>query len=182
MKKDLKFLLIAVVGIIVLVAVAGMYKFNVLGDDVHYEDDVEELGEFDDYIVEKSDDTFDILVGTWRWVRTEMNSDEGINPQPSSDDFSITFNEDGSFSGTTDCNNFGGNSFVVQDRRIGWGPMFSTKMYCEGSQEQEFINLISETQSYHWDDEQHVDMLYFMLPYDSGALVFTKIREDHEDL
>jgi heat shock protein HslJ len=180
MKKDIKFLLVMVIGIVVLLAITGIYQFGTPTDNVPQENDYMEFGDFDDEVREKSDSTLDTLVGTWLWTGTEMNSDEGRNPQPESDDYLITFHDDGTFSAVTDCNDFHAAHFRVQNSRIAWGPVASTKKYCRDSQEQEFINLVLETESYYWDDERHEDMLYLMLPYDSGSVVFTKIDDSQE--
>ena len=108
------------------------------------------------------------LVGTWTWVGTVMNSNEGINPQPISDDFSLTFNDEGRINGTTDCNSLSAE-YDATDTSLSLGPIIATRMYCEGSQETEFSNLIAEVDGYMFDDN---GQLLLALPYDSGTLVF----------
>ena len=44
--------------------------------------------------------------------------------------------------GTTDCNGFSG-SYTQTDVRLESGPFAMTKMFCEGSQEMEFMNLVT---------------------------------------
>ena len=97
-----------------------------------------------------------------------MNSDEGINPQPKSEAFTISFNKDGRVVGTTDCNNFMGG-FTVDGSKLSFGPLASTMMFCQDSQELEFTKLISETKSYLITDD---GKLALELPFDSGSVIF----------
>ena len=108
------------------------------------------------------------LVGTWTWVETEMNSEEGINPQPESDDFTLTFNSDGSVYGTTDCNNISAE-YEASDTSLSLGPIIATRMYCENSQENDFNALLSDVDGYMLADD---GKLLLALPYDSGNLIF----------
>lgn len=75
----------------------------------------------------------------WIWVSAIRDGEE-ITPNQT-DSFSINFQSDGLMRGTTDCNSFsadynlGGNKIIL-------GPLASTKMFCQNSQEQVFIDLI----------------------------------------
>jgi heat shock protein HslJ len=57
--------------------------------------------------------------------------------------------KDGSFSITTDCNNAGGN-YSEKDKKISFGSIFITEMYCEGSQEKDFIKGLEQVESYYF--------------------------------
>lgn len=102
----------------------------------------------------------------WKWVRTQMNDGTVINPaQPGV--FTLTFGDDGNVNGTTDCNSFFG-SYNMQDGLLSFGPLAMTKMFCEASQEMEFLKYLVEVQSYLIIDGQ----LVLEIKYDSGQLIF----------
>jgi heat shock protein HslJ len=82
---------------------------------------------------------------TWVWEQTVLGEitsvySKKIIPKKIGE-FTLTFMEDGTVSGQTDCNNFGG-TYIIEDNRITFGNFMSTMMYCENSQEQEFISMI----------------------------------------
>ncbi|HKK54311.1 MAG TPA: META domain-containing protein [Patescibacteria group bacterium] len=110
------------------------------------------------------------LVGkTWVWKETIMSNDEKVVPKnPKA--FTITFKEDGSVSGSTDCNSFGG-SYELSDNKIEFSPFAMTKMYCEGSQEQEFVDLVKESNTVQFNNENN---LVLLLPFDSGSIIFSE--------
>jgi hypothetical protein len=49
--------------------------------------------------------------------------------------------------------------------------MASTLMYCEGSQESEFIRMVSSANQVFFDSNNN---LVLLLPYDSGSVMFIK--------
>jgi len=105
---------------------------------------------------------------SWQWVKTSYNNDTEIVPAEI-DAFTITFDDNGSFSATTDCNTLGG-SYSLEGKQIVFGEdMFMTKMFCEGSQEQEFVALLGEVQSYFFTNRGE---LVFDLKFDSGSAFF----------
>lgn len=109
----------------------------------------------------------DLQSKTWVWESALYNDSREIKPKtPGS--FVITFGEDSKFSVKTDCNSVGG-SFVAEDGQISMSDIYMTKMYCEGSQEMEFIKMLENTSSYHFDTEGE---LILDLKFDSGSVVF----------
>ncbi len=80
----------------------------------------------------------------WVWVKTlngtgpEAVIDERLAPRKSGV-FTISFKGDGQISGTTDCNNFSGTYTTIGEIK----PLASTLMFCEGSQESEFLKMIT---------------------------------------
>lgn len=119
---------------------------EVIGDDIN----IYESGK----LIFKSFKTGDELVNengvdfitsaTWKWVSTiDKNSGTEITPK-NKDAFKVTFTKDGNVGGSTDCNGFGG-TFEQSDWKIKIGPLMSTMMYCEGSQESEFTNDFSNS-------------------------------------
>lgn len=91
----------------------------------------------------------DKLAGTWVWQATTIG---GVVTEPNRPGvFSITFNDGtGTVQGKTDCNGFGGSYKVGANDSLNFGPLNSTLMYCEGSQEQEFVSAISTVRSYYF--------------------------------
>jgi len=86
-------------------------------------------------------------------------NDKGQNITPNkSDAFTLTFKEDGMVYGTTDCNNFSG-SYTIDGENLTFGPMASTKMFCEGSQETIFMQMLGRTASYFFDKENSLVLL-----------------------
>ena len=93
-------------------------------------------------------DSKNLTSTTWIWKETYLgtgpNADvkNPIIPQKLKA-FTLTFTSDGRVNGTTDCNNFSG-TYVLENGKIKFGSFMSTLMYCEGSQEQEFISMIKD--------------------------------------
>lgn len=104
---------------------------------------------------------------TWAWMSTLYNDGKKIMPkQPGI--FTIAFLSDGTFSATTDCNSISGG-YTVDAYTISFGPITSTKMYCDGSQEADFVALLESAQSYHFTSKGE---LILDLKFDSGSAIF----------
>ncbi len=106
----------------------------------------------------------------WLWEKTVMNDDTVIVPKKT-DAFKLTFDGSGRVSATTDCNGFGG-SYSVTDGVLSMGKFMMTMMYCEGSQEMEFQQMLSEQVTLMFTDTGE---LVLMLPLDSGSVIFTPV-------
>ena len=104
----------------------------------------------------------------WTWVSTLM-SDGSITLPKKSDAFTITFQNDNSFTGTTDCNSFFGQ-ITLDNNKLSFGPIGSTKMFCEGSQEAEFLQSLAEVESFLINAQEN--QLVFLIKYDSGSITF----------
>jgi len=65
--------------------------------------------------------------------------------------FILSFNDEKRFSAKTDCNNMGGE-YTLDGNLLVFSNIYSTLMYCEGSQESEFSALLSEVASYRLTD------------------------------
>jgi heat shock protein HslJ len=82
---------------------------------------------------------------TWKWISA---TEGGIEVKPiKTDAFTVKFNPEGKFTATTDCNQMGG-SYAADKTNITFSNMFSTKMFCEGSQETVFSTLLSDARTY----------------------------------
>lgn len=82
---------------------------------------------------------------TWNWQRTDYTDGKVVTPNKENV-FGLTF-KDGSVSAKTDCNSIGG-SYTTKGSELTFGPMMSTLMYCEGSQESEFSSALGEVGSF----------------------------------
>ena len=104
---------------------------------------------------------------TWVWTKTQYNNDTSVEPlQP--DVFTITFGDDQRVQIGTDCNRMQG-AYKVEANQIKFGDIISTRMYCEGSQEQLFDKMLKEVGSYLFTSR---GQLILELKYDSGSIVF----------
>lgn len=107
----------------------------------------------------------------WVWQETQMNDDEVITPNEAGA-FTLTFDPAaGRVYGKTDCNGFSGGYTVEAEKTITFGPLASTMMYCEGSQEAEFSGMIASTSHFVFTEDGD---LVLLLRDDSGLVVFTK--------
>jgi heat shock protein HslJ len=110
----------------------------------------------------------DITSGIWQWEQTQMNNDDVFTPNIPGV-FTLNFTEEGLISGTTDCNSFAG-SFALDDTRIQINELAVTRMFCENSQESQFIDMIQNAQYVFFTEGGE---LVLLLPYDSGSVIFT---------
>ncbi len=106
----------------------------------------------------------------WNWVSTGLSTNDTIAPKKAGS-FSLTFTKDGKVSGTTDCNSFGGTYTTDKENKISFGELASTQMFCEGSQESAFIDMISKTDRYTFTNEGN---LVLLLMQDAGSVMFRK--------
>lgn len=104
---------------------------------------------------------------TWTWISTLYNDGKKVTPK-NTKAFTLTFNKDGTFSATTDCNAMSG-TYTAQDKMISFGNMATTLMYCENSQESAFQKMLSAVQGYHFTSRGE---LVCDLKFDSGMFIF----------
>jgi heat shock protein HslJ len=104
---------------------------------------------------------------TWVWISALYNDEREVLPKKK-DAFTLTFGTDGRFSAKTDCNQVGG-TYAASGGQLTFGDMFSTKMFCEGSQEEEFTKMLSTVSGFHFTSKGE---LILDLKYDSGSVIF----------
>jgi heat shock protein HslJ len=104
-------------------------------------------------------------IKTWNWVSATRGGKEIVPKQP--DKFTLTFSDDETFSATTDCNSMGG-SYTAKDGMISFGDIFSTKMFCQDSQETEVSALLTAAQSYRFTSKGEL----ILTLKDGGTAVF----------
>lgn len=102
---------------------------------------------------------------TWYWEKTLYN-DDTVHVPNEPGVFSLAFGQDGRVAITTDCNSMGGN-YRVEGNQLQFEQMMSTRMYCEGSQEQLFSKMLENVSSYLFTDD---GQLVLELKYDSGSI------------
>jgi len=103
----------------------------------------------------------------WTWVQTTYSDGTSLAPnQP--EDFVLTFTADNTVSISTDCNSINGG-YELDGNQITFGPLTMTKMLCEDSQEQGFVTMLDQVQSFFFTSDGE---LVFDLRYDSGSAVF----------
>ena len=87
---------------------------------------------------------------TWEWQKFVANDNVTTTPK-STGVFTVTFAADGTISGKTDCNGFFGSYTVGSDGVISFGPLGSTMMFCENSQESVFSGAVQKAIRYEVD-------------------------------
>lgn len=136
---------------------------------VQYDKRTGTIGEFvKDFEGEADVNKMNLGMKKWNWVKTQMNDGKVVTPKVEGK-FTLTFNKDGKVSVGTDCNSMGGIYKVGEDKKIVFDQMMSTKMYCEGSQEQEFASALNEVGSYMFTSKGE---LILEIKMDSGSMIF----------
>lgn len=110
------------------------------------------------------------LNGTWVWQKTILNDETIIMPKKIGE-FTLSFKEDKRVNGETDCNNFSGSYYFDNMGNINFGPLATTMMYCDGSEEKIFTNFINKSKRYEINSSGNL-ILFFS--DGSGYLIFKK--------
>ena len=103
---------------------------------------------------------------TWTWISALYN--DGRKIIPANDRFALTLNPDNRFSATTDCNGISGG-YTATANSISFSQIGMTKIFCEKSQETDFLKILENTQNYHFTSKGE---LIFDLKFDSGTATF----------
>ena len=103
----------------------------------------------------------------WTWVSSLYNDGRELRPNKEGD-FTLTFKEDGRVDVKTDCNSMGGE-YAVEGNQLTFSNMMMTLMFCEGSKESDFANILENTASYFFTKDGD---LILELKYDSGTATF----------
>lgn len=84
------------------------------------------------------------------WKLTTLLGQPITHPSSMGKEAFIKFNIDGkSVGGNGGCNSFGGSYDIADSSHLTFGPVMSTKMYCDDAKfENVFFNLLSRTDSY----------------------------------
>ncbi len=106
---------------------------------------------------------------TWVWQGALYNDGTQVVPKQAGK-FTLTLGNDAKFTATTDCNSMGGSYFTTKGGyEIVFKDIYSTKMYCEGSQENVFSKLLADSTGYLFTSKGE---LVLDLKFDSGTVTF----------
>lgn len=119
---------------------------------------------------EPAGDLSTLKSSAWLWQKTTQLDGTTVMPNQK-DRFAVSLSEDGKVMGTTDCNAFFGSYTLASDGIFSFGPLGSTKMYCEGSQENIFTAYLGKVSSVRIDTE---GQLLLKLSGGEGTMYFSK--------
>jgi len=103
------------------------------------------------------------------WILYSIDYSDGIKITPTQEsDFKLSLKNDWTFESTTDCNSIGGE-YAVEGNLITFKNIFSTKMYCYGSKESDFISALEQAGNYFFTNKGD---LVIELRSDSGSMSF----------
>lgn len=109
-----------------------------------------------------------LTMKTWDWVSALYSDGRAVSPQTPGV-FSITFGADGKFTAKTDCNSMGGSYVADRSGKLLLSDIYATKMFCQGSQETEFSQLLANASGYHFTPRGE---LILEEKFDSGTATF----------
>jgi heat shock protein HslJ len=107
----------------------------------------------------------------WTWTKVVYNDGRTVMPKKTGA-FSVTFGSDNKYTATTDCNQMGGTYTTLAvdgTHQISFGSTYSTKMFCEGSEEDMFSKMLSDVREYRISPAGE---LLLTLKFDSGVATF----------
>ncbi len=109
---------------------------------------------------------------SWKWIETRYADGRVVAPKRSGA-FALSFDAaHGRFSAKTDCNQVGGNYLPEASGVPGvmtFENMMSTQMYCEGSQEADFVKMLGDVSRYHFTSRGE---LVLQLRFGAGEMTF----------
>lgn len=104
----------------------------------------------------------------WEFVKAQYNDGRVLEPARRGV-FSLTFGNQGALAIGTDCNSAGGTYTLGSNNQLTIREIYMTKMFCQASQEADFIKLLENTSSYHFTAKGE---LILALKFDSGTVTF----------
>jgi heat shock protein HslJ len=102
---------------------------------------------------------------SWVWLYSDMHNGTRIDAKEG--EFVLSFKDGASFGSTSDCNSMSG-IYSIDGEVLSLGGIAMTLMYCEGSQEGEYVSQLELVNSYHIEG----DTLMLQLDRDFGVMVF----------
>lgn len=88
---------------------------------------------------------------TWQWYATETTGGKGYMPKKLNA-FNLTFNKDGTFNSTTDCNNLFGKYKASENGDLVFSDIASTRMGCPNAQEGMYVDNLNNVVSFEFDE------------------------------
>ncbi len=124
---------------------------------IHLDPTTGDIGEWvNDFEGEVDTTHMNLEMKKWEWVES-IEMGEYTVPKTAGV-FSLTFRE-GQVSVGTDCNTMGG-TYTIDGNTLKFGPMMSTLMYCEGSQETLFGSMLNEVKSFAFTKKGTLELQY----------------------
>ena len=117
----------------------------------------------------------DILDTKWVWNESILPDGTEVIPKKTGA-FHLVLASDGTVSGATDCNSFSGSYKLGSDGILSFGPLASTKMFCEGSEEAVFTTALSKITHYTFMG----DVLVLVMGEGAGSMYFEKAADPVE--
>lgn len=134
---------------------------------VRYDGTSNTLGEVvKDFEGEADPSKMTLSMKKWEWIKTTLQN-ETVLPKKSGV-FLITLNDDKAVIIKTDCNAMIGR-YNVDGNMITFSEIASTKMYCEGAQEQLFSEMINSVKQFRFTSRGE---LVLELQEDKGTMIF----------
>lgn len=119
-----------------------------------------------DFEGEANPSTMSVHMNKWQLVKIVDTAGHESLPLKN-DAFTLLFNNDKTVTITTDCNNMSGK-YVITNTTLIFESFSSTKMYCEGSQEQLFSKNLSNTSHYSFTSKGEL----VLKTKDSTSIIF----------
>ncbi len=105
---------------------------------------------------------------TWMWSELTENEPAAQSVVPDSENYTLTFWDDGTFSFKADCNS-GSGGYTIAGNKIEFGPMMSTMAMCAPeSLHDPYLSLLGEIDTFGLAG----DKLVFTLKADAGEMRF----------
>ncbi|MFA6608304.1 MAG: META domain-containing protein [Candidatus Paceibacterota bacterium] len=135
---------------------------------IHYNPATGQIGEWvKDFEGEADINKMSLGIKKWNWIKTQMNDGKVVTPKKSGE-FTLVFNKDGSLSAETDCNRITA-TYIVNKNLLSFDKFGFTKMYCEGSQEDEFAGTLRDVNNFFFTSKGE---LVLEIKMDSGVMIF----------
>lgn len=138
---------------------------------IHYDANTGTIGELVQNFEGEADvNTMALPMKSWIWVKTQLN-DGSITIPKKTNAFTLTFiPKTKKVAIATDCNTMGGSyATTTTNKSLAFKQLVSTRMFCEGSQEQEFSKTLQDISSYMFTSKGE---LILEIKMDSGVMIF----------
>ncbi len=109
-----------------------------------------------DFEGEANPEVMSLTQKPWQWIRTNYSDGRVFVPKQK-DAFVITFAGDDTMSATTDCNGVSG-SYTALAGSVVFGSLASTMMYCDGSEEGVFNELLGQVSTYTFTSQGELEL------------------------
>jgi heat shock protein HslJ len=103
----------------------------------------------------------------WQWVKTSY-TDGKVFVAKKAEAFTLTFTAGGTVSATTDCNGVSG-TYTAGSGALTFGTLASTLMFCDGSEEGVFTEMLDQVASYAFTSKGELEL---GLQAGTGKMIF----------